>query len=52
MHKHGRGPKDVLVKRYNRWRRGKRHEVPQSRRSNRIVLSLRASKDQLTFGFD
>jgi len=52
MHKHGRGPKDVLVKRYPRWRDGKRERVPTAPRSNRLSLSLRQSKDQLSFDFD
>jgi len=52
MWKHGKGPKDVLVKRYGRWSRGKREEVQQALRSNRMVLSLRRSKDQLSFCFD
>jgi hypothetical protein len=52
MVSHGRGPKDVLVKRYPRWRDGKRHWVQQALRSNRSFLSLRKSKDQFDFGFD
>lgn len=51
MWKHGKGPKDVLVKRYVRWRKGKREDVQQALRSNRMVLSLRHSKDQLSFSF-
>lgn len=51
MYTHGKGPKDVLVKRYVRWRKGKREDVQQALRSNRFVLSLRQSRDHLAFCF-
>lgn len=51
MPKHGKGPKDVLVKRYPRWRRGKREQVQSALRASWHRLSLRNSKDQLVFGF-
>ena len=51
MPKHGKGPKDVLIKRYPRWKRGKREQVRSALRASWHPLSLRASKDQLAFGF-
>ena len=51
MRKHGKGPKDVLVKRYPRWKDGKREEVRTALRSAAYPLSLWKSKDQLVFGF-
>jgi hypothetical protein len=51
MLKHGKGPKDVLVKRYPRWKRGKREEVRTALRGSWHPLSLRTSKNQLAFGF-
>lgn len=51
MRHHGKGPKDVLVKRYPRWKDGKRKEVRSALRSIAPPLSLRKSKDQLVFGF-
>ncbi|ACF03387.1 hypothetical protein Rpal_4898 [Rhodopseudomonas palustris TIE-1] len=48
---HGKGPRDVFVRSYPRWRNGKRHTVLSGRRSNRLTTSLRRSKDQLDFGF-
>lgn len=51
MRNHGKGPKDVLVKRYPRWKDGKRGEVRSALRSISPPLSQRKSKDQLVFGF-
>lgn len=51
MHYHGKGPKDVLVKSYRRWKAGKREWVRQAHRSSWHPDSLRDSKDQLVFGF-
>lgn len=51
MSKHGKGPKDVLVKRYSRWKDGKREEVRTALRGSWHPLSLRKSKDQLVLGF-
>jgi hypothetical protein len=51
MPKHGKAPKDVLVKRYPRWKRGKREEVRSAFRASWYPLSLRHSKDQSFFGF-
>jgi hypothetical protein len=51
MHYHGKGPKDVLVKAYPRWKAGKREWVRQAHRSSWHRLSLRDSEDQLVFGF-
>ena len=52
MFTHGKGPKDVLVRTYARWRRGKRERVQTALRASWHRLSLRASKDQLVLGFD
>jgi hypothetical protein len=51
MRKHGKGPKDVLVKSYPRWKAGKRERVSKALRASWHRLSLRDSKDQLVFGF-
>jgi hypothetical protein len=51
MLNHGKGPKDVLVKRYPRWKRGKREQVRSALRASWHRLKLRNSKDQLVFGF-
>ena len=50
MRKHGRGPKDVLVHKYRRWRRGKFERVAQALRSASHKMALRRSKDQLSLG--
>ncbi|SFV19100.1 hypothetical protein SAMN05192541_14534 [Bradyrhizobium arachidis] len=47
----GKGPKDVFVKRYSRWKAGKREQVRDAHRAAAYRLSLRRSKDQLVFGF-
>jgi hypothetical protein len=51
MPNHGKGPKDVLVKASPRWKAGKREWVRQALRSSWHPVSLRASPDQLDFGF-
>ena len=51
MRKRGQGPKDILVQKYRRWRRGKLERVPTALRSNSHKLALRRSKDQLSLGF-
>jgi hypothetical protein len=51
MHNHGKGPKDVLVKSYPRWKAGKRERVRTALRASWHRLRLRASDDQLVFGF-
>jgi hypothetical protein len=51
MPKHGKGPKDVLVKSYPRWKAGKREWVRSALRASWHRLSLKDSKDQLIFGF-
>jgi hypothetical protein len=51
MATYGKGPKDVLVKSYARWKAGKRERVSQAFRASWHRLSLRASDDQLVFGF-
>ncbi len=51
MHIHGKGPKDVFVRRYPRWRNGQREWVRQAFRSSWHRLSLLESKSQLAFGF-
>jgi hypothetical protein len=51
MHHHGKGPKDVLVKAYPRWKKGNREWVRQALRASWHPLSLRDSKDQLVFEF-
>jgi hypothetical protein len=48
---HGKGPKDVFVKAYRRWKAGKREWVRYARRSSWHPDSLRDSPDQLDFGF-
>jgi hypothetical protein len=52
MQTHGKGPKDVLVRLYARWKRGKRELVPMALRSVSPKLSHRKSSKQLDFGFD
>jgi hypothetical protein len=51
MQNHGKGPKDVLVRSYPRWKAGKREWVRSALRASWHRLSLRDSKDQLVFGF-
>jgi hypothetical protein len=51
MPKHGKGPKDVLVRSYARWKAGKRERVSKALRASWHRLSLRASDGQLVFGF-
>lgn len=51
MQTHGQGPKDVLVRRYRRWRRGKIEWVRDAFRSAWHPLSLRPSVDQFEFTF-
>lgn len=52
MLSHGKGPKDVLVRRYPRWKGGKRELVPTALRSVSPKLSHRKSSKQLDFGFE
>lgn len=51
MHHHGKGPKDVLVRSYARWRRGKRQTVRMAHRAAWHRLRLRDSPDQFAFDF-
>jgi len=48
---HGKGPKDLLVRKYRRWRRGRLEWVAQALRSISPKMSLRHSNEQLTFAF-
>ncbi len=48
---HGRGPKDVFVRKYGRWRTGSYERVRDARRGHDGRMSLRKSPDQLDFGF-
>jgi hypothetical protein len=52
MHHHGKGPKDVLVKGYGQWQRGRYRRVKTSIRGLRSKLSIRPSRHQLRLGFD
>jgi hypothetical protein len=47
MRKGGRGPRDVLVRKYPRWRDGKRQTVKKALRGKDHALSVRASRLQL-----
>ena len=49
MFTHGKGPKDVFVRSYGRWRYGRYERVGYARRGSQHRLSLRLSPDQLTF---
>lgn len=51
MSLHGKGPKDVLVRTYRRWRHGKMERVRQALRSASHKMALRWSEDQLVLGF-
>lgn len=51
MSHHGKGPKDVLVRRYPRWKRGRRERVAQALRSASHKLSHRKTSKQLAFAF-
>ena len=48
---HGKGPKDVFVPSYGRWRDGRYHRVRDALRGHDHRMSLRPSPDQLDFGF-
>ena len=48
---HGDGPKDVFVRSYGRWRKGRYQRVHSALRGSRHRASLRLSRDQLSFGF-
>lgn len=48
--RHGRGPKDVFVPTYSRWKEVKREKVRDAHCSKWTRLSVRASKDQLDLG--
>lgn len=48
---HGRGPKDVFVRKYGRWRFGRYEHVRDAHRAASNRLSLRQSPNQLDFGF-
>lgn len=48
---HGEGPKDVLVRSYGRWRRGRYERVRSASRGSWHRLRLRFSPHQLHFGF-
>ncbi len=50
METHGRGPKDVWVRRYLRWRFGRLEWVCEARRSNNPQAPRGDLEDQLTFG--
>lgn len=52
MRKHGKGPRDVLVSNYRRWRRGKLERVRRALRSANHKMALRRSKDQLSLGLE
>lgn len=51
MPKHGKGPKLVLVRRYPRWKSGRRERVGESRRGHDHKLGYRRTPRQLDFGF-
>lgn len=46
---HGKGPKDVFVRSYGRWRRGHYERVPSAPRASWHKLRLQSSPDQLAF---
>lgn len=48
---HGKGPKDVFVRKYGRWRFGRYERVRDAHRGSRHQMSLHHSPDQLDFGF-
>jgi hypothetical protein len=48
---HGDGPKDVFVRSYGRWRKGRYQRVQSALRGSWHRISLRLSPDQLSFGF-
>lgn len=48
---HGKGPKDVFVRSYGRWRRGRYERVCSAHRGSWHQVSLNPSPDQLDFGF-
>jgi hypothetical protein len=50
-HRPGKGPKDVFVGAYPRWKRGRRERVSQHTRGTSHKLGFRASPFQLDFGF-
>ena len=51
MSHHGKGPKDVFVRSYPRWVRGRRKRVSKAFRSASHKLGHRKSREQLSFGF-
>lgn len=52
MRKPGRGPRDVLVRKYRRWRDGKLQRVKTSTRGIDPALAVRSSKLQLKLGLE
>jgi len=52
MHKHGKGPKDVLVRKHAKWMRGRRIRIETSIRGAGHKLGFRRVPFQLDFGFE
>jgi hypothetical protein len=52
MGKHGKGPKDVLVKAYGRWQRGQYQRIKITIRGSGHKLGFRSSRHQFKFGFE
>jgi hypothetical protein len=52
MRKRGKGPKDVFVRKYPRWVKGKRKRVGNHKRGADPIPALKPSELQLDFGFD
>jgi hypothetical protein len=51
MSHHGKGPKDVFVRSYRRWRKGRYQRVCDAHRGSWHRIRLRLSTEQLHFGF-
>lgn len=52
MLKHGKGPKDVLVRKHAKWVRGRRLRIETSIRGSGHKLGFRRVSRQLDFGFE
>lgn len=51
MVEHGKGPKDVFVRPYGRWRKGRYERVRSAYRGSWHRMRLCLSPEQLHFGF-
>jgi hypothetical protein len=52
MPKHGKGPKDVLVRKHARWVKGERKRVGSHKRGADPIPASKLSDLQFAFGFD